>query len=235
MKVEINDSVTIITNEKQLLLQMIHTTLNYFENEPFTENESSSKNELEMNIKNELKMNTGNELEMKPLKNVEMNTKSTKKNYYIPKGTPTVLNTKFGKAYLDKRSGYYTIQSKPAKQLHRVIFEDFYGEIPEGYIIHHKNNNRLDNCILNLQLMPRKEHNKLHNGNLEYGLKTSRLQNTTGYFRVTKQSCKKCKQGFTYRYQYYDKNRNKKSIYGKTINKLRKKVISKGLHWEKLI
>ena len=67
-----------------------------------------------------------------------------------------VLHTKFGNAKINCR-GYLAITSRKegnnAKKLHRLMWEDFYGEIPEGYVIHHKNGNKLDNCILNLQLM----------------------------------------------------------------------------------
>lgn len=76
------------------------------------------------------------------------------------------LKTKFGTAKIgDGR--YYKITStkegNARKLLHRLIWEDFYGEIPEGYVIHHKNGNKQDNCILNLQLMDEKEHLSLHN------------------------------------------------------------------------
>lgn len=76
------------------------------------------------------------------------------------------LKTKFGTAKIvDGR--YYQITStkegNARKLLHRLIWEDFYGEIPEGYVIHHKNGNKQDNCILNLQLMDGKEHLSLHN------------------------------------------------------------------------
>lgn len=76
------------------------------------------------------------------------------------------LHTKWGAAKIDSK-GYYRITSikegNRDKLLHRLIWEDFYGcEIPKGYIIHHKNGNKLDNCILNLQLMSRADHNTLH-------------------------------------------------------------------------
>ncbi len=75
------------------------------------------------------------------------------------------LHTKFGNATVST-SGYYKITStkegNPGKFLHRLIFEDFYGEIPEGYQVHHKNEDKTDNCILNLQLIRPHEHYVLH-------------------------------------------------------------------------
>lgn len=76
-----------------------------------------------------------------------------------------IIHTKYGTAQIDK--GYYRISSVKEgnrnKMLHRLIFEDFYGEIPNGYIVHHKDGNKLNNCILNLQLMGFGEHTSFHN------------------------------------------------------------------------
>ena len=79
----------------------------------------------------------------------------------------TKLYTKFGAAKPNK-DGYYQITSKKegncGKYLHRLLFEDFYGcEIPKNYVVHHKNGNHIDNCILNLQLMETKKHLRHHN------------------------------------------------------------------------
>lgn len=76
-----------------------------------------------------------------------------------------VLQTKFGIAIIDK--GYYRIskgnKTNYHKYLHRLIFEDFYGcKVPEGFVVHHKNGNKLDNCILNLQLIRSSEHISIH-------------------------------------------------------------------------
>ena len=70
------------------------------------------------------------------------------------------MKSKFGK--LRMHGGYYYVGNKP---FHRLLFESVYGSIPDGYIVHHKNGNRLDNCILNLQLMRTNDHNKLHHRN----------------------------------------------------------------------
>ena len=77
------------------------------------------------------------------------------------------MKTKFGNARINS-NGYYIITSgkegNNGKYLHRLIWEDFYGcEVPNGYIIHHKDFNPKNNCILNLQLMRLSDHIKLHN------------------------------------------------------------------------
>lgn len=46
--------------------------------------------------------------------------------------------------------------------IHRAIYEAYYGEIPKGYIIHHKDGNKLNNSIENLECLTRAEHASLH-------------------------------------------------------------------------
>ena len=65
-------------------------------------------------------------------------------------------------------------------------------------------------------------------------LEISRKKNSTGYYRVYKQIDKKYKQGFGWRYMYYDKNHKQVAISSVDINKLAEKVKSKGLPWYKL-
>ena len=75
------------------------------------------------------------------------------------------LHTKFGNARL-RYDGYYHITSRKEgnnkKSLHRLIFEDFYGPIPEGYVIHHKDGNTLNNSIENLECLSKTEHSTYH-------------------------------------------------------------------------
>lgn len=77
------------------------------------------------------------------------------------------MKTKFGNAKVDN-SGYYRISSgkegNHGKLLHRLIFEDYYciTILPE-YIIHHKDGNKLNNQISNLELMDAKKHASFHN------------------------------------------------------------------------
>ena len=61
--------------------------------------------------------------------------------------------------------------------------------------------------------------------------KISIAQNTTGYLNVSKSKDKTCKQGFVWRYCYYE-DRKQKSISSVDLNKLEQKVKAKGLKWE---
>lgn len=62
------------------------------------------------------------------------------------------------------RSGRnYFYNSHTRKYLHRHIWEKAHGEIPDGYEIHHKDHNPLNNNLENLELLEIDEH-KLHHG-----------------------------------------------------------------------
>lgn len=178
------------------------------------------------------------------------------------KMTSDVLETKYGNARLNNH-GYYIIGSTQegnySKLLHRLIFEDFYGmKIPKGYHIHHKNGNKLDNCILNLQLMRESEHHSLHvsgENHPMYGkthseeskqkMRESQLgipispeiqeviskkHNTCGYFRVSKIHNKRYASGYYWVYQYYKDGKHKR-ISSVRLSDLKEKVLSRGLKW----
>lgn len=55
-------------------------------------------------------------------------------------------------------AGYYTVQlswnSKYKHYLvHRLIWEAFNGPIPKGFVINHKDENKLNNCLSNLEMV----------------------------------------------------------------------------------
>ena len=56
------------------------------------------------------------------------------------------------------RDGYYISTSR----LHRRIWQDHFGEIPEGHHIHHRNGDGTDNRIENLECIDKKSHHKMH-------------------------------------------------------------------------
>ena len=63
------------------------------------------------------------------------------------------------KWYMDNK-GYWF--DRKYGSLHRYIYTQHNGTIPEGYIVHYDNENKLDNSPKNLIAMTRGEHNKLH-------------------------------------------------------------------------
>lgn len=86
-----------------------------------------------------------------------------------------VLHTKFGIAKVERK--YFRISSNDkgnyGQYLHRLIFEDFYDfKVPNGFVVHHKDGNKLNNCILNLQLMRKFDHLSLHHKGLKHSDET---------------------------------------------------------------
>lgn len=63
-------------------------------------------------------------------------------------------------------------------------------------------------------------------------IEMSKVHNTSGYFRVSKEFGK-YKNGYRWRYQYYDENNKKKAIKSVDIDKLKSKVIDAKLPWIK--
>lgn len=77
-----------------------------------------------------------------------------------------MVKTKFGNATLIKQ-GYYLISSckegNHGKLLHRLIYEDYYKvTILDWVVVHHIDENKLNNNISNLKLMTKNEHRRLH-------------------------------------------------------------------------
>lgn len=67
---------------------------------------------------------------------------------------------------------------------------------------------------------------------LESKLKMSKNRNKTGFFRVHQMPHKECKQGFSWRYEYYDDTGKRRKLNSVNLNKLKKKVLAKGKIWE---
>ena len=49
------------------------------------------------------------------------------------------------------------IENKTYFRTHRLVWENFVGPIPEGYVVDHINNDKKDNRLENLQLLTHKE------------------------------------------------------------------------------
>lgn len=176
----------------------------------------------------------------------------------------TTIKTKFGNASIDKQGYYTIHSNEKGnrgKKLHRLIFEDFYNiKLPKDIDIHHEDGNRINNEIWNLVPIPHSEHSTIHGcvhteefkrkmseskkgeKHPNYGKhhpqftlkKMSNALNTSGYFRVIKIKDKRYNQGFIWGYNYYDENGKRHRITGMTIERLKEKVIAKGLEWFKI-
>lgn len=66
----------------------------------------------------------------------------------------------------DKKTGYF-LNSTIRKRLHVYVWEYYNGEIPKGYEVHHKDMDKNNNEIENLQLLSKSEHTKFHGNMLD--------------------------------------------------------------------
>ena len=65
----------------------------------------------------------------------------------------------YGITYTKAQDGYY---HNKGKVLHRVVWEEYHGEIPAGFVIHHVDGGKDNNHITNLRCLSRREHLKVH-------------------------------------------------------------------------
>lgn len=61
----------------------------------------------------------------------------------------------------DDKTGYY-LNSTIRKRMHRYVWEFYNGPIPKGYDIHHKDENKANNDISNLEMIRKGKHQADH-------------------------------------------------------------------------
>ena len=149
------------------------------------------------------------------------------------------LHTTFGLARIEK--GYYRIRSSKegnrGKYLHRLIYEKYHGiTLPRNIHVHHKDGNKLNNCILNLETMSKAEHHRLHSTGAKHSLSKriniGKSKNTSGYFRVYITKNDHYKKGFGYVYEFHE-NGKRYSVYSATIDGLEDTVKQRNWPWIK--
>ena len=69
------------------------------------------------------------------------------------------------KFYQDKKAGYWISTTNPRIRAQVWVWKYFHGEIEKGVHIHHKDGNKSNNEISNLEKMTVKEHFSKHNSN----------------------------------------------------------------------
>ena len=95
-----------------------------------------------------------------------------------------------GMIFSKYKTGYYHRYKKIDDKrinfmIHRCVWEYYNGEIPDGYVVHHKDFDKSNNDISNLQLMTQEEHMKIHS---KINILTPR--------KLKKFTCKNCGEEF---------------------------------------
>lgn len=72
-----------------------------------------------------------------------------------------------GKRWHQYGSGYYertdkSVRPKRTLRLHRVVWEHHHGAVPDDWHIHHRNENKADNRLDNLECLPSGAHASAH-------------------------------------------------------------------------
>lgn len=69
----------------------------------------------------------------------------------------------FGKKfYQDKKTGYWISTTSPRIRAHVWVWKNSHNEIPKGWHVHHRDENKSNNCISNLTIMSLSAHVKHH-------------------------------------------------------------------------
>lgn len=65
-----------------------------------------------------------------------------------------------GKKFTLRNNGYYGLTTNERTLMHRYVWEAEIGPIPEGWDIHHINEDKSDNRIENFECLPKAEHTR---------------------------------------------------------------------------
>lgn len=108
-----------------------------------------------------------------------------------------------GVLYRKNNHGHYST----GQGIHQVVYRYYCGEIPTGYEIHHKDKNKSNNDIFNLQILTKAEHQKLHNQKGNVLVRKEEITTTcancgkifsTRRRGIIKFCCKKCSDEYHY-------------------------------------
>jgi len=197
------------------------------------ENPNGFENETHRGIENSSEKNSGNELRSLNLSKYSYNS-SVSGFKFVDDENSSKIHTKWGVARIDSGGHYKIVGGKYAnQQLHRLLYEDYHKVcLLDEAVIHHIDENKLNNDITNLIAVSKSEHRRIHNM-LNNSSKT--YSNTEDrYYRVYKQKNPNTTQGFTYKYQWYGEDGKRKAVERVNFKDLERAVKSMGLPWRKL-
>lgn len=114
--------------------------------------------------------------------------------------------------YLRESQGYYYSPRKDRSgldMLHRMVFIHYNGEIPKGYCIHHKDGNKANNDISNLECVRRSEHSHYHGVNAPEELAEFRKRNLEKNARPAANIWHGSAEGREWHKQHYEQMKDK--------------------------
>ena len=103
--------------------------------------------------------------------------KSKGRNFKLRKKKVLPFQTFKGGKYSLRIHGYYSLTNKKRNLMHRDVWEFYNGKITQGYDIHHKDCDKANNKIENLELYKKDEHTrKFATGNNQYTKERNKLK-----------------------------------------------------------
>lgn len=132
-----------------------------------------------------------------------------------PINQPTELSPKYqyfdGKKFTrDEHTGYYLCSTgKPRKRMHIYVWEYYNSKVPKGYEVHHRDGNKANNDLSNLQLIESQKHRELHGRQLTEEQREWRRQNLARTARPKASEWHKSEEGRAWHKQQYEKTKDK--------------------------
>lgn len=84
------------------------------------------------------------------------------RNFVLRKKKQLPFQTFNGERFTKRNHGYLARTDGDRELMHRVVWQFYNGKIPAQHDVHHKNHNKEDNRIENLELLSKSEHARLY-------------------------------------------------------------------------
>lgn len=104
----------------------------------------------------------------------------------------------------DEKTGYY-LNSTLRKRIHVYVWEYYNGAIPKGYEVHHRDKNKSNNDISNLELLTSSEHKKLHASELTEEQRKWKRENLRNNAQPKATEWHKSEKGINWHKSHYQK------------------------------